>query len=124
MKNKGLGRGLDALLSNEESDKQHNTEGLTMLSITKLVSGQYQPRKTMNQQHLDELAESIKSQGIMQPILVRKLTDERYEIIAGERRWQASKLAGIESVPVLIKNIPDSLGSRYGFNRKHSKRRP
>jgi len=108
MKNKGLGRGLDALLSNEESDKQHNTEGLTMLSITKLVSGQYQPRKTMNQQHLDELAESIKSQGIMQPILVRKLTDERYEIIAGERRWQASKLAGIESVPVLIKNIPDS----------------
>ena len=62
MKNKGLGRGLDALLSNEESDKQHNTEGLTMLSITKLVSGQYQPRKTMNQQHLDELAESIKSQ--------------------------------------------------------------
>jgi ParB family chromosome partitioning protein len=79
-----------------------------MLSITKLVSGQYQPRKTMNQQHLDELAESIKSQGIMQPILVRKLTDERYEIIAGERRWQASKLAGIDSVPVLIKNIPDS----------------
>jgi ParB family transcriptional regulator, chromosome partitioning protein len=108
MKNKGLGRGLDALLSNDDEGNRSSNEGLTMLPTTNLVPGQYQPRKTFNEQHLDELTESIKSQGIMQPILVRKLTNDKYEIIAGERRWQASKRAGIDSVPVLIRDIPDS----------------
>jgi ParB family chromosome partitioning protein len=107
MKNKGLGRGLDALLNNnDESDS--NVEGLTMLNIEQLLPGEYQPRQIMNEEALDELAESIKEQGIMQPLLVRKKSNEKYEIIAGERRWQASKKAGIKNIPVLIKDIPDS----------------
>ena len=107
MKNKGLGRGLDALLNNNnESDS--NVEGLTMLNIEQLLPGEYQPRQIMNEDGLDELAESIKEQGVMQPLLVRKKNNEKYEIIAGERRWQASKKAGIKNIPVLIKDIPDS----------------
>ena len=107
MKNKGLGRGLDALLANNEEDNELNNEGLMMLPTKQLVPGKYQPRTVMNEQTLNELTESIKSQGIMQPILVRKAENEKYEIIAGERRWQASKRAGINLVPVLIKEIPD-----------------
>ena len=107
MKNKGLGRGLDALLNNNnESDS--NVEGLTMLNIEQLLPGEYQPRQIMNEDGLDELAESIREQGVMQPLLVRKKNNEKYEIIAGERRWQASKKAGIKNIPVLIKDIPDS----------------
>jgi ParB family chromosome partitioning protein len=107
MKNKGLGRGLDALLNNNnESDS--NVEGLTMLNIEQLLPGEYQPRQIMNEDGLDELAESIKEQGVMQPLLVRKKNNKKYEIIAGERRWQASKKAGIKNIPVLIKDIPDS----------------
>ena len=105
MKNKGLGRGLDALL-NTENDLEN--DGLMMLDTKRLTPGEYQPRKKINEQGLNELAESIKSQGIMQPILVRKKTDGQYEIIAGERRWQASKKAGIKNIPVLVKKISDS----------------
>ena len=105
MKNKGLGRGLDALL-NTENDLEN--DGLMMLDTKRLTPGEYQPRKKINEQSLNELAESIKSQGIMQPILVRKKTDGQYEIIAGERRWQASKKAGIKNIPVLVKKISDS----------------
>ena len=104
MKNKGLGRGLDALLSNNDDDNK----GLMMLPIKDLVPGKYQPRKVMNEQSLNELTESIKSQGVMQPILVREIDNKKYEIIAGERRWRASSRAGIESVPVLIKEITDA----------------
>lgn len=107
MKNKGLGRGLDALLNNnDESDS--NFESLTMLNIEQLLPGEYQPRQIMDEETLDELAESIKEQGVMQPLLVRKKNNEKYEIIAGERRWQASKKAGIKNIPVLIKDITDS----------------
>ena len=108
MKNKGLGRGLDALLANNEDSSDLNNENLMMLSIKQLTPGKFQPRKIMDEQSLNELTESIKSQGIMQPILVRKIENEKYEIIAGERRWQASKRAGIDSVPVLIKEISDA----------------
>lgn len=107
MKNKGLGRGLDALLANNEEDNELNNEGLMLLPTNQLVPGKYQPRTVMNEQSLNELTESIKSQGIMQPILVRKAENEKYEIIAGERRWRASKRAGINLVPVLIKEISD-----------------
>jgi len=107
MKNKGLGRGLDALLANNEEDNELNNEGLMLLPTNQLVPGKYQPRTVMNEQTLNELTESIKSQGIMQPILVRKAENEKYEIIAGERRWRASKRAGINLVPVLIKEISD-----------------
>lgn len=107
MKNKGLGRGLDALLNNnDESDSA--VEGLTMLNIEQLLPGEYQPRQIMNEESLDELAASIKEQGVMQPLLVRKKNNGKYEIIAGERRWQASKKAGIKKIPVLVKDIPDS----------------
>ena len=108
MKNKGLGRGLDALLANNEDSSDLNNENLMMLSIKQLTPGKFQPRKIMDEQSLNELTESIKSQGIMQPILVRKIENEKYEIIAGERRWQASKRAGIDSVPVLVKEISDA----------------
>ena len=104
-KNKGLGRGLDALLSNDNSTNDNNS--LENCPIDKLITGKYQPRSHMNQIALNELAESIKTQGIMQPILVRSVGDQKYEIIAGERRWRAAKLANLKKVPILIKDIPD-----------------
>lgn len=101
---KGLGRGLDALLSdNGISEGEH----LLSLRIDQLVPGKYQPRTHMDETHLAELAESIKNQGLMQPILARGLPTGNYEIIAGERRWRASQLAGLKVVPVLVRNVPD-----------------
>ena len=104
-KNKGLGRGLDALLSNDNSTNDNNS--LENCPIDKLITGKYQPRSHMNQIALNELAESIKMQGIMQPIVVRPIDNMKYEIVAGERRWRAAKLANLSEVPILIKNIPD-----------------
>ena len=102
---KGLGRGLDALLSNNEENNQNNS--LESCNIDNLKAGKYQPRSHMNQVALNELAESIKIQGIMQPIVVRAIGDKKYEIVAGERRWRAAKLANLSEVPILIKDIPD-----------------
>lgn len=108
IKMKGLGRGLDALLSG--SDKPHADEQRS-LPIERLRPGKYQPRTQMDEASLTELAASIKSQGVMQPILARVIENtpgaERYEIVAGERRWRAAQLAGLAEVPVLIRNIPD-----------------
>ncbi|MEK7792167.1 MAG: ParB/RepB/Spo0J family partition protein [Pseudomonadota bacterium] len=103
---KGLGRGLDALLSRNE-DSSASVESLQNLEISVLQPGKYQPRTNMDQTALSELAESIKVQGIMQPILVRPIGAERYEIIAGERRWRAAKLAGLAEVPALIREVAD-----------------
>lgn len=103
---KGLGRGLDALLSRNE-DSSASVESLQNLEISVLQPGKYQPRTNMDQAALSELAESIKVQGIMQPILVRPIGAERYEIIAGERRWRAAKLAGLTEVPALIREVAD-----------------
>jgi ParB family chromosome partitioning protein len=103
MGNKGLGRGLDALLSNNEE----NNNSLESCHIDNLKTGKYQPRSHMNQIALNELAESIKTQGIMQPIVVRAVGGKKYEIVAGERRWRAAKLANLTEVPILIKDIPD-----------------
>ena len=104
-KPKGLGRGLDALLSGTDStpndDVPHN------LALDALQPGKYQPRSHMDQDALEALAASIRSQGLLQPILVRPVGPERYEIIAGERRWRAARLAGLEQVPVLVREIPD-----------------
>jgi len=102
--NKGLGRGLDALLSDNE---ENNNNSLESCHIDNLETGKYQPRSQMNQIALNELAESIKTQGIMQPIVVRATGNKKYEIIAGERRWRAAKLANLTEVPILIKDIPD-----------------
>lgn len=103
--NKGLGRGLDALLSSGKSEKD---EVLRDLNVTLLKPGKYQPRSHMDEASLNDLAASIKAQGIMQPILVRRLPDSSYEIIAGERRWRAAQLAGLTHVPVLVRSVPDN----------------
>lgn len=108
-KMKGLGRGLDALLGggDEATAVAESKENLRELDITLLQPGKYQPRAHMDQASLAELASSIKTQGVMQPILVRKLDSGRYEIIAGERRWRASQMAGLKQVPVVIREVPD-----------------
>lgn len=106
-KQKGLGRGLDALLGGDEPMVGDEGGGLRMLRVEQMQSGKYQPRSHMDEAALKTLADSIKAQGIMQPILVREVAAEKYEIIAGERRWRASKLAGLKEVPVLIRDIED-----------------
>lgn len=101
---KGLGRGLDALLGEGET---RDGERLLTLPVESLTPGKYQPRTQMNPEALQELAESIKAQGLMQPILARAMHGGRYEIIAGERRWRASQLAGLKEVPVLVRDVSD-----------------
>ena len=103
---KGLGRGLDALLAKDEEAGAGDT--LKTVKLEELQPGKYQPRTRMDQASLEELARSLKSQGVMQPILARTLAKGRYEIIAGERRWRAAKLAGLREVPVVIREVPDS----------------
>lgn len=107
VKQKGLGRGLDALLSGNGNMSIAEEESWQNLEISRLQPGKYQPRTNMDQVALSELAESIKAQGIMQPILVRPIDTDRYEIIAGERRWRAAQLAGLTEVPALIRKVPD-----------------
>jgi len=102
---KGLGRGLDALLSGGKSEKD---DVLRDLNVALLKPGKYQPRTHMDEASLKDLASSIKAQGVMQPILVRQLADNSYEIIAGERRWRASQLAGLSHVPVLVRSVADN----------------
>jgi ParB family transcriptional regulator, chromosome partitioning protein len=107
VKHKGLGRGLDALLAGDEEAVNNEGDGLRMLPVNQMQSGKYQPRSHMDEAALQTLADSIRSQGIMQPILVREIAPEQYEIIAGERRWRASQMAGLQEVPVLIREIED-----------------
>ena len=110
VKPKGLGRGLDALLASDNENAQ-STDALRTLNVAQLQPGKYQPRSYMDDAALQTLADSIKLQGIMQPILVRQINSEsaadKYEIIAGERRWRASQIAGIDTVPVLVREIAD-----------------
>lgn len=103
---KGLGRGLDALLAGDVGSVGE-ADSLLMLKVGQLRPGKYQPRSYMDDNALQTLASSIKTQGIMQPILVRHIDEEHYEIIAGERRWRASQIAGLEEVPVLVREIAD-----------------
>ena len=111
-KRKGLGMGLESLLGPTVQDPPPAEPGLpTTLPLVEMVAGQYQPRTRMDEGALYELAESIRAQGIMQPILVRRLADGanqgKYEIIAGERRFRAAKLAGLDVVPVLVRDVPN-----------------
>jgi ParB family chromosome partitioning protein len=102
---RGLGRGLDALLGDiSVAEEKHH---LHTLPIEYMQRGKYQPRKDINPEKLQELADSIKAQGIIQPIIVRQITYEKYEIVAGERRWRAAQMAGLTQVPVVIKEIDD-----------------
>ena len=106
VKQKGLGRGLDALLANDIEDAP-SADSQLMLKVSQLQPGKYQPRSYMDDIALQTLADSIKTQGIMQPILVREVSPDKFEIIAGERRWRASQIAGLTQVPVLVRDIPD-----------------
>jgi ParB family chromosome partitioning protein len=101
---KGLGRGLDALLSGGREEKR---DMLRELPIGRLTPGKYQPRTRMDEASLNELAASIKAQGVMQPILARVLPGGVHEIIAGERRWRAAQLAGLTQVPVMVREVAD-----------------
>jgi len=101
---KGLGRGLDALLAANNAAEGHRQE---TLPVGSLQPGKYQPRTRMDPGSLEELAASIKAQGLIQPISVRPVAGGRYEIIAGERRWRACQIAGLADVPVLVRDIPD-----------------
>ena len=103
MKPKGLGRGLDALLGGDESPR----DALLTLPVARIRPGRYQPRTRMDQEALAELAASIRSQGLMQPVLVRPVERDAYELIAGERRWRAAQMAGLTEVPALVREVPD-----------------
>jgi len=111
-KKRGLGRGLDALLagSSEESPEQAVESGeasLRELPVDLIQPGRYQPRTGMDPQALNELADSIRSQGVVQPVVVRALSEGRYELIAGERRWRAAQKAGLHEIPAVIRKVPD-----------------
>ncbi len=112
-KKRGLGRGLDALLGGsspaklQEEAVQADRRELQQIPLDLMQRGKYQPRRDMDPQALEELAQSIKAQGVMQPIVVRPIANGRYEIIAGERRWRASQQAGLEKIPALVRDVPD-----------------
>ena len=105
IKPKGLGRGLDALLGADSTAPAR--EALLTLPVGRIRPGKYQPRTRMDQQALAELAASIRVQGLMQPLLVRPVDRESYELIAGERRWRAAQMAGLAEVPALVREVPD-----------------
>ena len=104
MKLKGLGRGLDALLAGNEAQGREQQRALP---VGRMQPGKYQPRTQMDSESLEELAASIRVQGLMQPILVRPIGEDRFEIVAGERRWRAAQMAGLTEVATLIREIPD-----------------
>lgn len=120
-KKRGLGRGLDALLGAAgtrqvapaspgeavEFAKDENAR-LKDLPVDLIQRGKYQPRRDIDPESLQELADSIRAQGVMQPIVVRPISASKYEIIAGERRWRATQLAGLDMIPALIREVPDS----------------
>ncbi len=117
-KKRHLGRGLDALLGAaavssaeappaEQAAAPSPDKTLKELAVDLIQRGKYQPRRDMEPESLQELANSIKAQGVMQPIIVRPISDKKYEIIAGERRWRATQLAGLDSIPVVVRNVSD-----------------
>ena len=110
VKKRGLGRGLDALLASSspvrESDAD-TAESLKELPLTQLVAGKHQPRRHFDEAALAELTASIKAQGVVQPIVVRAVGEDRYEIVAGERRWRAAAAAGLQTIPVVIRQLDE-----------------
>ena len=109
---KGLGRGLDSLLV---SDDAGGDDKLTTLDITQIRPGRYQPRRVMGEEELHELAESIRAQGLIQPVIVRELGLSDYELIAGERRWRACQLAGLTEITAVIKAVNDEAALAMGI---------
>ena len=109
---KGLGRGLDSLLASGDAG---GDDKLTTLDITQIRPGRYQPRRVMGEDELHELAESIRAQGLIQPVIVRELGLSDYELIAGERRWRACQLAGLSEIPAVIKAVNDEAALAMGI---------
>lgn len=108
MKKRGLGRGLEALLGSDKPEVSVPVPtAQNALPVSQLVAGKYQPRTKFDEAALSELADSIRAQGLMQPIVVRKIGETRYEIIAGERRFRAAKRAGLDEVPVIVRDVDD-----------------
>jgi ParB family chromosome partitioning protein len=107
LKKRGLGRGLDALLGDISGSVNNEKHNLQTLPIEFMQRGKYQPRKDIDPEKLQDLANSIRAQGIVQPVVVRAIDQNKYEIIAGERRWRAAQLAGLADIPVVIKDIDD-----------------
>ena len=99
---KSLGRGLDSLLGER---KERQQQGILQVPLEDLVPGQYQPRNKMHKDTLEELSKSIKAQGVLQPILARKKASKGYEIVVGERRWRAAQLAGLKTIPTIVKEL-------------------
>ena len=123
VKKRGLGRGLDALLGGGNATPFVGTDAVAIepepalggeanlrreLPVDLIQRGKYQPRRDIDPESLQELADSIKAQGVMQPIVVRPISDRRFEIIAGERRWRATQLAGLDTIPALVRDVPDN----------------
>jgi ParB family chromosome partitioning protein len=106
-----LGRGLDALLAGDSDASPESPADLNELPVDQMVRGRYQPRREFDQQSLEELAASIRSQGVMQPVVVRRRPQGGYELIAGERRWRAAQLAGLTAIPAMIKDVSDEQAS-------------
>ena len=104
----GLGRDLDVLLGAPESDAPEVEGDLRQLEIARIQPGKYQPRQNFDEEHLQELAASIKTQGVIQPIVVRAIAAQRFEIIAGERRWRAAQLAGLAEIPAVVREVNDA----------------
>ena len=107
---KGLGRGLSSLIGETKTVSKNNK-----ISVSDLIRNRYQPRKTFNEESLDELTNSIKSRGIIQPIIARQSTGNKYEIIAGERRWLAAQRAGLHEVPVVVVDADDKKALEFGI---------
>ena len=107
---KGLGRGLSSLIGDTKTVSQNNK-----ISVSDLIRNRYQPRKTFDEESLEELTNSIKSRGIIQPIVARSSTGNKYEIIAGERRWLAAQRAGLHEVPVVVVDADDKKALEFGI---------
>jgi ParB family chromosome partitioning protein len=112
---KGLGKGLSALMGDIPPENVQTKSSSEKIPIHFVYANPSQPRKNFNQELLNELSESIKEQGIIQPILVRKKSEEKYEIVAGERRWRAAQLAKIHEVPVIILNVDDKKSLEFAI---------
>ena len=115
-----LGKGLDALLSTSSADFGNNTgsptsKGLTLVSVNKITPSPYQPRREFDERKLEELASSIKSHGLLQPVVIRIRPDGAYELIAGERRLRASALAGLDEIPAIVENVSDKDASAFAL---------
>jgi ParB family chromosome partitioning protein len=118
-KKRSLGRGLDALLGVARPDDQDASTppaaGMAVLPIERIQRGRFQPRRDFNPESLQELADSIGAQGVVQPVVVRPLPSGQYELIAGERRWRAAQLAGLHEIPAVVRDVPDQAAMAMGL---------